>query len=120
MKVVAYYDDGWIGPPTERAMWSALCRAYQVEYQLVRAWAAAELPEGLPVICLDERSSSTLEDVPRQMDAVWVIGSSGQEVLRDVPHQMAVRIPTPRHVALYGCHAAAIMLHYMRGSTTTK
>lgn len=118
MKLVAFYDDGWLGPPTERAMWSALCRAYRVQYQLVREWSEAELPEGLPVMCLDERGAQSLADVPATLDAVWVVGSSGQEVARDVPHQMAVHIPTPRHVALFGCHAAAILLHYMRAPTT--
>lgn len=117
IKLIAWREDGWMPPNTDRRQWEAVARAYGADLQMIGDWVEAEVPAGYSVILVDEAGSDELGDfAPPAGDVVYVFGRSQShlESLAGGAKDGAVRIGVvnPRH-SLFGCCAAAVVLDYL-------
>lgn len=111
-KVIAFRDDGWMSPNTDRRMWDHLCRAYGVELQMVNTWEDAEVPEDYKVVLVDELGESLVGDFayPKE-NAAYVFGRSQLSLPAVTVGDYVLRINTPNPISFFGVSAAAIVLH---------
>jgi hypothetical protein len=119
VKVIAFYEDHWMPPGTDKAQWDHLCRAYGVDLQMVRTWEEAEISPEETVAIVDEAGSSyqvnNLKSIP---NCVLVFGRSNQDLTTCIPdYDLSVRIQTPRDVSMFGVSAAAIILDRFLGES---
>lgn len=126
VKVVAFYEDHWMPPGTDRAQWDHLCRAYGVDLQMVRSWGEAIIPEDYYVYLIDEagevdiaKPEQLLEDVQNSTigafppNIVLVFGRTAQDLTTYIPNDdwyASYKITTPSTVPMFGVNAGAITL----------
>ena len=116
LTVVAFYEDHWMPPGTDRAQWDHMCRAYEVELQMVRSWEEVVLPEDAKVVILEEAGDSVFPVVDGNV--VLVVGRTAQNLLTYLPEGTwhgSYAIKTPQPIPMFGVSAAAIVLHQLRG-----
>lgn len=125
-KVIAFYEDHWMPPGTDRAQWDHLCRAYGADLQMVRSWDEAEIPEGARVYIIDEAGDFDLnepEDIANAMlsqlgempaSIALVFGRTAMDLPTYLPQgawNASYRITTPAAVPMFGVNAGAIALY---------
>ena len=110
VKLIAFYEDCWMPPGTDSAQYSHLARAFGCEFQMIRAWEEAVVPEGHTVVVCDETGLAESRTYAHPTDAVYVFGRSAQDVMGAVPHAISIRVDTPATISLFGISAASIIL----------
>lgn len=113
VKIIAFFEDGWMPPNTDFRQWDHICRAYGVELQMIDDWAEAVVPDGHAVVALDEEGTDALESVPTS-NVVFVIGRTGMK-LSDISPDYVVVLKTPEPVSLFGISAGSILLSRLYG-----
>lgn len=109
MLIIAHHDDGWLDWDTDRGQWYHLCRAYGVDFQLVRDWSEAK-PSGR-VYLVDESGETPLHEHNVDPDGTYVFGRTHLDLFKaGVPHHGSVYIDTPNPVSMFGVSAASIVL----------
>jgi hypothetical protein len=125
VKIVAFYEDHWMPPGTDRAQWDHLCRAYNADLQMVRSWDEVDIEEGCRVYILDEHGDfdlnepsdiaeamiTALGDLPEKI--VLVFGRTAMDLPTFLPEgswHASYRITTPTPVPMFGVNAGAIAL----------
>lgn len=109
VKLVAFYEDQWMPPGTDRAQYQCVALAFGASFQLVREWSEAEIPEGADVVVVDEGGETESRAFRHPENAVYVFGRSGQSLM-GIPHAASVRVETPLRKSLFGISAASIIL----------
>lgn len=110
-KFIVFREDTWFAPMAEHAMYQHLTEAFVAEFQLIRDWADAEIPEGWPVIVMHETGQVESRDYVHPENAVYVLGKTGQALLQAVsPYDDVLRIHSPFAQELWGIQVAAIVL----------
>ena len=118
IKIIAFYEDHWMPPGTDKAQWDHLCRAYGAELQMVRDWSEADIHPDEHVILVDEEGT---EELPHLMmgKVVFVFGRSAQNLTTSIPDtewDAVYRIETPHAIPMFGISAASIVLdRYLGG-----
>ena len=110
VKFIAFYEDCWMPPGTDSAQYSHLARAFGCEFQMIRAWEEAVVPEGHTIIVCDELGVDESRTFVHPTDAVYVFGRSAQDLMGTVPNATSIRILTPEAISLFGICAASIIL----------
>ena len=118
LRVIAFYEDHWMPPGTDKAQWDHLCRAYGVELQMIRDWSEANIQPEDHVVLIDEAG---IEELPHLMmgTVVFVFGRSAQDLTTNIPDwewDASYCIKTPSAVPMFGISAASIVLdRYLGG-----
>jgi tRNA(Leu) C34 or U34 (ribose-2'-O)-methylase TrmL len=113
MKLVVIRDHNFYPDPRmETELWDLLCRAYGVEYEIVRFWTEATVPEDSRVICFDEAGSVLLTDHEIDHNAAYVFGRNCHDILNEVGSDCyeSVRIPVNNPVSMMAISAGSILL----------
>ena len=117
VKIIAFREDGWMPPNTDWRMWDHLCRAYDVDVQLIDEWSEAVVPEGYAVVAFDQDGTDEVGAYTPPGDVAYVFGHTGQNLVVALEGVLtdAVRIDTPSDVSLFPVCAAAIALYALYG-----
>lgn len=113
MKLVIIRDHNFYPDPrSELELWDLVCRAYGVEYEIVRFWADATVPAGSRVICLEESGTVLLADHEVDHDAVYVFGRNCHDIVFEVGSDCdeVVKIPVNHPVSMMAISAGSILL----------
>lgn len=110
VKLIAFYEDQWMPPGTDRAQWQHLAGAFGAQFQMIRDWSEAVIPEGHAVIAVDEFGEHESGAWTHPEDAVYVFGRSGQNLMSTVPSDHQVKVTTPNAIAMFGISAGSIIL----------
>lgn len=110
VKLVAYYEDQWMPPGTDRAQWDHLARAFGATVQMIREWSEVQVPKGWPVVVVDEHGEHESGSWKHPVDVVYVFGRSGQNIATSVPADHSIKVATPKAVSMFGISAASIVL----------
>ena len=108
-KVIAYRERTWLHPRTDQRQWDHLCRAFEVELQLIDSWEEAVIPPNSVIVGLDEQGSVDLKDLEHLDNMVYVFGRTLMNPL-EAEYDVLVKINTPKDICLFGVTAAAIVL----------
>lgn len=126
LKVIAFYEDHWMAPGTDKAQWDHLCRAFGADLQMIRSWEEAVVGEDEWVILLDETGQEDLCK-PADLDLVintqlsgivpekvtMVFGRTAQDLPTALPtsaYDYVFKLHTPNSISMFGVNAAAISL----------
>lgn len=109
VKVIAFYEKGWLPHRTDRRMWDHLCRAYGAELQMVESWDEAEIPEGHTLVVFDQ-AGTPMNDFKHPKDAVYAFGRSRLSLASVAEADHVISIETPNPISLFGISAGSIAL----------
>jgi len=114
--ILAFRDKGWYNERrTEYRLYDHLCRAYGVEFKFVSSSEEVKkIAKGKKIIIFDENGDIPLSDFKHEKDAFYVFGRTGQDLRKDFPNHIFVRIETPYQIALFGAVACGIVLEDRR------
>ena len=116
VKLISFYEDQWIAPGADRAYFGQLAKAFGVDWQMIREWSEAEIPEGSSIVVCEQVGSVDLKDFEHPEKAVYVFGRTGHNITNVIPsYDHSLHIPTPRNISLFSIEAASIiMVHRFR------
>jgi hypothetical protein len=113
IKLIAFREDTWFAPLAEYNLYNHISIAYNVQFQLIRDWSEAEIPEGHLLVVAHETGSIESKDFDHPSDnVVYVFGRTGLHLLGNVPNpDSVIRIDTPGSSdGVFGHQVAAIIL----------
>lgn len=113
MKIVAYYDDGWFDHQvTDFRMWDHLCRAYDVDLEMVHHWKEVKSQTDKPIYIFIENGTIPLVEFDLDPEGIYVFGRTALDLASEVKsYKESIRIETPKEISLFGVVAAAIFIH---------
>lgn len=111
IKIVAFREDSWFfDETTDFRMWDHLCRAYNVEVQLIREWSEA-ITDGRPIYLFVEEGTELMSTHVIDPNGLYVFGRTGLNLLLAVPeYTKSIKIETPNEISLFGVCAASMFL----------
>ncbi len=115
MKVLAFHDKGWYDSRrTEFRLYDQLCRAYNVEFKMIRDRNDLLAEKCNRLVVFDEDGLIKLSKFNHPEDSIYLFGRSGQILVKEFPNATSVRIETPKKIPLFGAVACGIVLEDMR------
>lgn len=126
VKVIAFYEDHWMPPATDRAQWDHLCRAFKADLQMIRSWDEAIIHPDEWVVLLDEAGDMDLAKIsdidvaiaasesgvfPEKITLIF--GRTAQNLITYLPEgswNSAFKITTPEAIPMFGVNACSIAL----------
>jgi len=117
VKVIVYYEEGWLPPVTDWRYWDHLCRAYGADLQMINAWDEAVVPDGYSVCAVDEAGVTEIKNYAPPTDVVYVLGNSTSSplLLLGASADDSIRVDTPEDVCPFPISIGGILLHFLHG-----
>lgn len=128
IKVAGIWELGWNAPIKEYDLWSFALRDFRVdewimtpisgiqkdvvEMQSIHGVIACD--STIAPVFIDENGEVELQDFVHPVDALYILGNTGQSLMKNYEHMLSVRIQTPEGKGLLWPHQAICIVLYDR------